>query len=125
MNSASTTPYLRVEGLALGLVCVLLYYGLGRPWWIFAVLFLVPDISMLGYLRGPRVGAFVYNVAHSWALAIASFLLIWRIWGADSYLLILPVILGAHIGVDRALGYGLKLPSGFKDTDLGRIGKTA
>ena len=29
----------------------------------------------------------------------------------------------AHIAMDRALGYGLKLPTGFTDTHLGRIGK--
>ncbi len=120
-----TTIYLRVEGLALGLLSVWLYHRLGQSWWIFAVLLLTPDFAMLGYLRGPRVGALAYNVVHSWALAVGLFFLIWLLRGDSPLLLSLPCILGAHIGFDRALGYGLKLPTGFQDTDLGRIGKAA
>ena len=122
-EAASTSVYLRIEGLALGLLCVWLYYDLHQPWWIFAVLLLAPDLSMLGYLRGPRIGAMCYNVVHSWALAVVAFALVRYFWGDDPFLLSLPFILGAHIGIDRALGYGLKLSSGFHDTDLGRIGK--
>ena len=124
-NAASTTIYLRLEGLALGLLCVWLYYSLHQPWWIFALLFLVPDVSMLGYLGGPRLGAAIYNIVHSWALAAVLFFLVRYFWGDNSFLQSLPIILGAHIGIDRAFGYGLKLPSGFRDTDLGRIGKAA
>ena len=126
MNQApSTIVFLRVEGLALGLLCVWLYGGLGQPWWIFAVLLLVPDVAILGYLRGPKVGAIAYNIAHSWALAATGYVVVWYLWPDNAFLLSLPLILGAHIGLDRALGYGLKLPTGFKDTHLGRIGKAA
>jgi hypothetical protein len=33
------------------------------------------------------------------------------------------LIWAAHIGMDRALGYGLKETSGFTRTHLGRVGK--
>lgn len=125
MNKLPTTIWLRVEGLALGLLCVWLYSFLPQPWWLFALLFLVPDLSILGYLRGPRLGALAYNIVHSWALAAVLAVVGWYFWDANSFALSLALILGAHIGLDRALGYGLKLPSNFHDTDLGRIGKAA
>jgi hypothetical protein len=122
---APTATWLRAEGLALGLLCAWLYYDLRQPWWIFAVLFLAPDLSMLGYLRTPRIGAIAYNAVHSWALVVVLYFLSRWFWRESPFLLSLPFILGAHIGFDRALGYGLKLPTNFYDTDLGRIGKTA
>jgi hypothetical protein len=129
-----TMIILRLEGLALGLLCVWLYRGIHQPWWLFAVLFLAPDLSMLGYLGGPRIGAVLYNLVHTWVAPCLLFVIGW--WGQaallaigidanPSFLLALAFILGAHIGIDRALGYGLKLPSGFRDTHLGRIGKAA
>lgn len=121
--AASTTIFLRLEGLALGLLCVWLYHAFHQSWWVFAALILVPDLSMLGYLAGPRVGAAVYNAVHAWLTVVILFFLAWYLWGGSSFILSLPFILGAHIGFDRALGYGLKLPTGFKDTHLGRIGR--
>ena len=123
MSRAPTAIWLRVEGLALGVLCVWLYSFQGQPWWLFAVLFLAPDLSMLGYLAGPRMGAIAYNVVHSWALVAILALAGSYLWSGNSWLLPLAFILGAHIGFDRALGYGLKLPTSFHDTDLGRIGK--
>ena len=119
---APITLLLRLEGLALGLICVWLYNGIHQSLWLFAILFLAPDLSMLGYLGGPRVGAIIYNVVHTWAAPVVLFAIGW--WGNAPFLLPLAFILGAHIGFDRALGYGLKLPSGFKDTHLGRIGRS-
>jgi hypothetical protein len=113
---------LRVEGLALALLCLWLYALFHQSWWLFAALFLVPDLSALGYLAGPRVGAWAYNAVHSWATPVLAFFVIWYTAGGNTLLLSLPFILGAHIGVDRALGFGLKLPTGFRDTHLGRIG---
>lgn len=114
------TLLLRLEGLALALICVWLYAGIHESWWLFAVLLLVPDLSMVGYLAGPRMGAVVYNSVHNWATPIVLFAIGW--WGNAPFLLPVAFAFGAHIGFDRALGYGLKLPSGFKDTHLGRIG---
>jgi Domain of unknown function (DUF4260) len=115
-----TTILLRLEGLALAILCVWLFAGLHQSWWLFAALILVPDLSMLGYLRGPRIGAILYNLVHNWAAPVLLFVIGW--WGNAPPLLPLAFILGAHIGFDRALGLGLKLPTGFRDTHLGRIG---
>ena len=85
------------------------------------MLFLIaPDVSMVGYLRGPRAGAIVYNLAHDLATGVA-------IAGVGLAMGSVPVaaagaIVVAHSGMDRMMGYGLKLPSSFKDTQLGRIG---
>ena len=114
----------RLEGLALALVCVTSYGTLGESWALFAALILVPDISMLGYVAGPRIGALTYNLAHNWVLVVLWLGIAWILDGG-SFALSLPLILGTHIGIDRALGYGLKLPTGFRDTHLGRIGRTA
>jgi len=112
---------LRLEGLAL-LVAVLVAYGtLGFSWWAFAALVLLPDLSMLAYAAGPRVGATVYNLAHATVLPIAA-ALVGYLTGSDVMLLVGLVWL-AHVGVDRAFGYGLKHPTGFHDTHLGRIGR--
>ena len=76
---------------------------------------------MLGYLIGPRAGAAVYNVAHTTALALP--LALAGFFAGEPALLAVALIWIAHIGFDRALGYGLKYPSGFGDTHLGRIGR--
>jgi hypothetical protein len=138
---SGTTIILRLEGLALALACLWLFSLFHQSWWLFALLILTPDLSMLGYLAGPKVGAALYNAAHSWVTVAGFFFLFWYFpewfdWINDTYgyfsgkdtggvlLLSLPFILGAHIGIDRVLGYGLKHRTGFKDTHLGRIGKT-
>lgn len=117
------TMFLRAEGLALALLCVWLYRTFHEPWWYFALLFLAPDLSMLGYVAGPRVGAIIYNLVHTWAAPILLFAIGW--WGNVMFLVPIAFVLGAHIGIDRALGFGLKLPTGFRDTHLGRIGRAA
>lgn len=115
-----TRTLLRAEGLAAFAAAVALYAALGGSWWTFALLFLAPDLAMLSYAGGPRLGAFVYNAAHSYlgpaALGLVSV-------AAAPELVALAAIWAAHIGFDRALGYGLKRASGFRDTHLGRIGR--
>jgi hypothetical protein len=112
---------LRLEGLALLAGALLLYARQGDSWLLFAGLFLLPDLSFAGYLVGPRVGAAAYNVAHSTlgplGLAAAA------IAGGLGLPFTLALIWLAHVGFDRALGYGLKYASGFGDTHLGRIGR--
>ena len=95
------------------------YWKLGGSWGYFALLFLAPDLSMLGYIAGKQVGAWCYNAVHTYlAPAVAAVLF----YAADrSEWLYLPVIWVAHIGFDRLLGYGLKYPGDFKDTHLGRL----
>lgn len=114
---------LRLEGLALFAGMTLLYAAWDGSWWLYAILFLAPDLSFLGYLAGPRAGAIVYNAAHSYlapmALMTSGFLL------SSPLALSIAAIWLAHIGIDRALGYGLKYSGGFSFTHLGRIGKNA
>jgi hypothetical protein len=115
---------LRAEGLAIFVAALLAYDMTGRGWPWFALLFLLPDLSLLGYLAGPRVGAVVYNLGHSLIGALTCVLLGWRGLGGPE-LLPLGLIWCAHIGFDRALGYGLKYAEGFGATHLGRIGRAA
>lgn len=112
---------LKLEWLAV-LVATLVAYGLsGFSWLWFVVLILAPDLSMLGYLAGPRIGAAAYNAVHT--LIAPGILALAGWWLALPLLTGLALILLAHIAADRALGYGLKYASGFKDTHLGRIGR--
>jgi hypothetical protein len=114
---------LRLEGLALFLGMTLLYWCWDGSWWIYAALFLAPDLSFLGYLAGPRLGAILYNAAHSYMVPMALMTAGFAI--AEPLVLSVAMIWLAHIGFDRALGYGLKYASGFGFTHLGRIGKNS
>jgi Domain of unknown function (DUF4260) len=110
---------LRIEGAALALAAVFMFHRVGANWWWFALI-LVPDISMAAYLLGTRPGAIAYNVTHitlvPLALAALGFLL------PSFDLLSIALVWAAHIGIDRALGLGLKYGAGFGLTHLGRIG---
>jgi hypothetical protein len=110
---------LRVEGAVLLVLGVLLYWLNGGSWVLFGLLFLAPDLSMLGYVVGTRVGAGVYNVLHTYALPAA--LAAYGLVGGSTVAVSVALIWLAHLGMDRMLGYGLKYPSGFKDTHLGRL----
>ncbi len=108
---------LRAEGFAWLAVAAVAYAHVGYSWWLFAVLFLAPDISFAGYLLGPKWGAAGYNLLHT---TLAPLTL-----GAIALALQAPLgealalIWLAHIGFDRALGYGLKYATGFTHTHLG------
>lgn len=117
----SVSRILRVESAAIGLMGIVAYLSLGGPPLLLIPALLAPDLSMLGYLAGPRVGAVTYNLVHNWGLAVALALV--AVIGHLLWPLQVAVILAAHVGWDRALGYGLKLPTGFRDTHLGRIGR--
>ena len=114
---------LRLEGLALLIGMTLLYYVWDGSWWVYALLFFVPDLSFAGYLGGARLGALVYNAAHSYLAPMA--MMTTGFATASPLVLSVAMIWLAHIGFDRALGYGLKYESGFGFTHLGRIGKSA
>src|SRR5579872_5612000 len=112
---------LRTEGLLLLVAAVALYARIGSGWGLFALLFLAPDLSFAGYLLGPRIGALTYNTMHSTVgpLTLAAASLVF-----DQHLILaLALIWLAHIGFDRALGYGLKQARGFGFTHLGPIGR--
>ena len=108
---------LRLEGAALLVASVLAKAQFGQGWGLFAVLILAPDLSMIGYLRDPKLGAMVYNLAHMTVLPLTLLAVGWN-WS-------MPLAVGlaltwlAHIGMDRAVGYGLKYNDAFKHTHLG------
>lgn len=121
--SLPVRAWLRAEGLAVLLLSLLLYGELGRGWLPFVALLLLPDLSIAGYLAGARIGALAYNTAHTYTvpLLLAGAALL----GEQETLLAVALVWSAHIGMDRALGYGLKLPTAFQDTHLGPIGRPA
>lgn len=107
---------LRLEGLTAAGAALVAYAATGGSWQLFAALFLVPDLSMLAYLAGPRRGAIGYNAVHTYlgpgllagAMGLGLIPVFWPV----------PLIWLSHIGVDRALGFGLKYPAGFRETHL-------
>jgi hypothetical protein len=108
---------LRLEGLAIAIVSAVLYARTGASWWLFAGLWLAPDLSMLGYLLSPCRGARIYNAFHTYTVPIVLGLM-----GALFHargLMPFALIWINHIGVDRVLGYGLKYSNGFGWTHLG------
>jgi hypothetical protein len=119
--SGSVRLLLRLEGVAAFVVAVALYAYAGFSWPIFALLFLSPDLAMLGYLAGPRFGAATYNLVHTYAVAVP--LVLAGFFAALPALTAAGLILIAHIGFDRALGFGLKYSTAFGDTHLGRSGR--
>lgn len=114
---------LRLEGLTLFAAMVFLYALWGGSWWVFAILFLVPDLSFIAYLSDAKTGAVVYNAAHSYLAPVA--LMTLGFARGEPLVLSVAMIWLAHIGLDRALGYGLKYSAGFGFTHLGRIGRGA
>ena len=102
---------LRIEGLAVLGAASILYAATGASWWLFVALLFVPDVSMAGYLAGPRAGAALYNAGHSYLGPIL-------LWALSPQAAPIALIWGAHVGMDRALGYGLKGAS-FAETHLG------
>lgn len=124
-----TVRHLRLEGLALLVAAAATYSWLPTwsnaawGWAAFAAAFLLPDLAMLGYLKSARVGALAYNLAHTeWLPATVLGL---GLWSHQASLVSAAIVWLAHIGFDRALGYGLKYPNAFGDTHLGRIGRPA
>ncbi len=111
----------RLEWAFLSALCIAGYALVGGSWPLFFLLILAPDLSMLGYLTGPRVGAIVYNLFHTLILPLC--LLAFGFLAEQTLAMHIATIWLAHIAIDRALGYGLKFSIGFRDTHLGRIGR--
>jgi Domain of unknown function (DUF4260) len=119
-SDAMVRETLRAEAVAAFVAGVAAYLAAGGGWWILLPALLLPDLSMAGYLAGPRAGAITYNLVHDAALGIGIMLVGWA--AATPLLVMAGGVLLAHVGMDRALGYGLKYPTGFGDTHLGPIG---
>jgi hypothetical protein len=98
---------------------LLLYERHHGSWALFIILFFVPDLSLLGYLAGNRIGAACYNALHTLVLPVllAAYGVLWE----HPLAVLLALILAAHIAGDRALGFGLKYPTGAKETTLQRL----
>lgn len=110
---------LRLEGaVALG-AALAAYFHYEHPWWLLLALVLAPDLTFVGYVAGPRVGAAFYNAAHSYAGPLV--VLGAGILADSSVAVAVALIWIVHVGGDRALGYGLKYPTAFKDTHLQRV----
>ena len=111
---------IRLEELAMFVLGVFMFGLLGYEWWWFLVLVLVPDIGMLGYLFGDKIGAFAYNLFHHKGLAILLYFM--GMYLSFPIVQLAGVILFSHASMDRVFGYGLKYEKGFKYTHLGEIG---
>ncbi|HKD45214.1 MAG TPA: DUF4260 domain-containing protein [Candidatus Angelobacter sp.] len=109
---------LQAEGAAIFVASLVVYGVRGYGWWIFLALFLLPDVSMLGYLRNVRTGAIFYNAVHTELVPV---LLALAVLEYRPGLLAYSLIWLAHIGFDRMLGLGLKYPTRFADTHLARV----
>jgi hypothetical protein len=121
MTDGAVRIWLRLEGLAAFGAGLALFGATGGNWLFVIPLLLVPDASAAGYLAGPQVGAITYNLFHNWVPGVAVLGL--GVWLDSAAVQIVAAILIAHVGMDRAAGYGLKLPGSFQDTHLGRIGR--
>ncbi|MEC7764087.1 MAG: DUF4260 domain-containing protein [Pseudomonadota bacterium] len=118
-RTALETPQialLRLEGLAALGLSLALFASTGASWWLFAALILAPDLSAVGYLAGPRTGAWAYNLAHTYTLPAV---LIGAGWALGAPVVVaVGAVWASDIGMDRAVGYGLKHRAAFKVTHL-------
>jgi hypothetical protein len=110
---------LRLDGLAIAFAAIVLYRELGASWWLFVLLFLAPDLSILGYLRNKRTGAALYNLVHTYVWSGGLFAFGFLV--AHGGLMAVALIWLAHVAIDRALGLGLKYDDApFRETHLQR-----
>lgn len=115
-----TNHILRIEALFFLIAVIFIYWKMQSSWLLFAILFFVPDISIIAYKVSRGIGSYVYNLFHTTIFAIIFVIIGLAI--DNQNLLSLGLIWAAHIEFDRALGYGLKYPTRFNDTHLGKIG---
>ena len=121
VNGRAVAIILRAEQVAIAVAGVVVWIANGGSPLLLIPAWLLIDLSMIGYLGGPRLGSITYNAAHNLVLALALLGLGW--WTDTGWVVLAGAVFLTHIGLDRALGYGLKLPTDFRDTHLGRIGK--
>ena len=122
VNGRAVDLILRAEQVAIAVAGIVVWIANDGPPLLLIPAWLLVDLSMVGYLGGPRLGSITYNAAHNLVLALALLGLGW--WTDTGWLVLAGAVFLTHIGVDRALGYGLKLPTDFRDTHLGRIGRS-
>jgi uncharacterized protein DUF4260 len=113
--------WLRVEGATLVAGSLIAFSTTDQAWWLVLLTLLLPDLTMLGYLGGTRLGASLYNLGHSTPIPAAIVGIAW--WQHTSLVVALGLVWLAHIGLDRLIGYGLKYGDHFQHTHLGRLGR--
>jgi hypothetical protein len=121
VNGRVVNLILRAEQVAILGTGIVLWIANGGPPLLLIPAWLLVDLSMVGYLAGPLPGSITYNAAHNLVLPVVLLGLGW--WTDTGWPVLAAAVFVTHIGMDRALGYGLKLPTGFRDTHLGRIGR--
>ncbi len=119
-RASSVVLLLRLEGFAVAILTAALYAHTGARWWLFAALWIVPDLSLLAYLASPCRGARTYNAFHTYLLP-GILALVALLAHTQGPLVPVALIWANHIAIDRTLGYGLKYAEGFGFTHLGRI----
>jgi len=112
---------LKLEEFLLLCLALFLFSKLDYSWWLYLLLFLTPDLSMVGYLANPRLGSWTYNLIHHKGLAVSLYVLGSLL--SIPWLMFVGTILLGHSSFDRVFGYGLKYPDAFQNTHLGVIGK--
>ena len=121
MVTGTPRRWLRVEGAVVVTGSLIAYSTTGQAWWLVPLTLLLPDLTMIGYLGGTRLGSYLYNLGHSTPLPAAIVAIGW--WQDKSLVVALGLVWLAHIGVDRLIGYGLKYDDHFHQTHLGRLGR--
>jgi len=115
---------LKLEEAAIFAGTLIAFYGaFPGDWWVFLLLLFAPDIGMIGYLDGPRLGAITYNLLHHRGIAVAIYFL--GVYLENPVIVWIGVIIFLHSTLDRVFGYGLKYADSFQNTHLGPIGAAA
>ena len=115
--SGTPRALLRIEGATMFVAAVVAYRATGGSWGVFAALFLAPDLGLIAYAAGPRVGAHIYNALHTY---VGPALLAGLAYtGVSPHAWSWCAVWLAHIGMDRAVGFGLKFTSAASNTHLG------
>jgi len=110
---------LKLEGLAVFLASLYFFNEISGNWILFVLLIIVPDISMIGYIKDKKLGSITYNLVHNYILALV--IIFYGILANNDLVTSFGLILSAHIGADRLVNYGLKYPSDFKDTHINKV----
>jgi hypothetical protein len=104
--SMNIKTLIKLEELALAVLSFYLFFTLDYAWWWFPLLFFVPDVSLAGYLFGPKAGAVIYNVVHHKALSILLYLA--GSLTQSPALQLAGVMMFGHSSLDRVLGFELQ-----------------
>lgn len=111
---------LRVEGAVVAAGAIGAYVLRDASLLLFVAAILLPDLAIAAYLLSPRAGAIAYNAVHTYvgpAILLAAGVVAGEALAVD-----LGLIWAAHVGVDRAVGLGLKYANReFRDTHLQRV----